>query len=76
MTMRHVRIAGMIFALTMCAAATFLWIEDGAWQNGAMPTKGVIRTFLFAGGAWVALLLAWLVERRTRIRFGRPGDEG
>ena len=35
--------------------AFLLWLADGAWEYGSMPTKGLFRTFLFASGSIVCL---------------------
>jgi len=61
--MRYGRVAAIIVAVSMCAIATALWLNDGAWQDGAMPTKGVVRTFLFAGAGCAALLVASVFEK-------------
>lgn len=66
MIMRYVRLVAIIVAVSMCAIATVLWLNDGAWQNGAMPTKGVVRTFLFAAGGCAALLFASIIDNRRR----------
>ena len=60
---RYARITAIIVAVSMCAIAMALWLNDGAWQDGAMPTKGVVRTILFAGAGCAALLVASVIEK-------------
>jgi len=72
--MRHVRIVAIFVAVMACAAAVALWLGDGAWENGAMPTKGVVRTLLFAGGGCLALLAGAVVGRYGRRIAGEDGD--
>jgi len=72
--MRHVRIVAILVAVAACATAVALWLGDGAWENGAMPTKGVVRTLLFAGGGCLALLAGAAVGRYGRRISGEDGD--
>ncbi|SCA57027.1 exported hypothetical protein [Candidatus Terasakiella magnetica] len=38
--------------------ALVIWYLDGAWQNGAMPTKGMIKVVGFAGLAGLCFFMA------------------
>lgn len=69
--MRHVRTVMILIAVAACGVAVALWLGDGAWEYGAMPTRGVVRTFLFAGGGCVAFLAGVVVGR-----YGRQTPEG
>jgi len=49
--------------LAIAAVAFILWQLDGAWEYGAMPTKGLFRTIMFASGAVVCLLIPKVLSR-------------
>ncbi len=61
----RIRLLLLLMAMAAIGVAVFLWLSDGAWQYGAMPTKGVIRTALF-GGVGCALIVAagWLSPKQ------------
>ena len=63
------RFGGVGVATAVCAAAAYLWWEDGAWQYGAMPTDGMLFVCLLAGVGCLGFLAAALLERSgTRHR--------
>ena len=64
--MRRIRIVAILVAAAASIAAVALWLGDGAWEYGAMPTKGVVRTLLFAGGGCLVLLAGTAVGHYGR----------
>lgn len=64
--MRYVRTVMILLAVAACSVAVALWLDDGAWEHGAMPTKGVVRTLLFAGGGCLAFLAGAVAGRYDR----------
>lgn len=61
----RLRLAAGIAAIAVSLAATGLWWADGAWENAAMPTHGVERVLLLAGGSLLCFLAAaWLGRER------------
>ncbi|WP_135081114.1 hypothetical protein [Terasakiella sp. SH-1] len=45
-------------AFLLAVAALTLWYQDGAWQNGDMPTKGMIKTTALSALAVLCFYLA------------------
>lgn len=54
----RMRLTFMLTAVVAVATAAILWLSDGAWQYGTMPTKGVIRVALFGGAGCLCLAVA------------------
>lgn len=67
----HPSISKLWLLLFIAAAAAVivafvLWRIDGAWEYGSMPTKGLIRTTLFATGGMVCLSISILLRNKNR----------
>ncbi len=56
----------IVTALASVGFAAFSWWNDGAWHYGAMPTKGLIRTFLLGGGGILLVLFAAFLQRKAK----------
>ena len=54
----------LALALAALIAAVALWWSGGAWQYGALPTRGLVRVASFALGAAVCIGLAAWIRRR------------
>jgi len=75
--MKHMQFSGSEyrwqFYLTVLAAlailtAFVLWQIDGAWDYGSMPTKGLIRTFLFGVAGIICLGISMFLRRHNAGR--------
>jgi hypothetical protein len=38
----------LLFLMVLICLSTTLWYTDGAWENGVMPTIGLVKTIGFA----------------------------
>lgn len=70
MNMGLFRIGVFVLAVVAGLAAAGLWWADGAWQNGAMPTDGLVKVLALAGGGLACVFAAaWLDrEKKTNRR--------
>lgn len=73
MTRGRFRIGVAVAAVAVFLTAIALWWTGGTWENGAMPTNGMITVVAFAGGGLFCLLAAASIERTTRVN-PRPSD--
>lgn len=55
---------GVLVAVAALAVTAVLWWQSGAWQEGAMPTRGLLRVMAFAFGALACFGLARWLRRR------------
>lgn len=60
------RVLAAASAILPVVMALYLWWADGAWEYGAMPDHGVIRTILFAGSGVLCLGLSAMLARLKR----------
>jgi len=51
-------------AVAACAASLVFWWSDGAWNNGSMPTDGMIKVVALAGSGSLSVLAAAWIGRR------------
>ena len=69
MTARRVRLIPWMFAAAMvllALAAIYLWWRGGMWEEGEMPTHGMIRTVIGAVVAAIAVTVVPLVRKLSR----------
>lgn len=59
------RIGLAMVAVGVCAAATLAWWGDGAWENGAMPTHGVVTVIVLSASGLLCFLAATWFGRNT-----------
>lgn len=64
----RLRAAASLIAIMAALASLAVWWLDGAWDNGAMPTDGMIKVLAFACGGLLCLFVAGWLERRTERR--------
>ena len=56
----------LTFITVIFAYGTFVWLEDGAWENGALPTHGILHMTIGFVGCWGSYFyLLWLHRRYT-----------
>ena len=69
---KRLRMGLMGIAAGLCVATAAIWWADGAWENGAIPTHGLIRVAILAGfGLLCIFAAAWL--DRARVTTGGHG---
>lgn len=56
---------GCLLAFLGAAAGAVLWWLSGAWQQGGMPTGGMVRIVLFALAAVACHAVAAVLRRRV-----------
>jgi hypothetical protein len=60
------RVWMMLLAGTAFVASFVIWINDGAWDYGAMPTKGLIRTAAFVCSSIVCFGISIVFQSKDR----------
>jgi hypothetical protein len=62
--MSRIACIALVLALAGLGAAAALWWTAGAWQYGALPTRGLVRAAAFALGAFCCIGLSAWIRRR------------